>query len=66
MQKEIEILKEKYGTYSQTAKVLGITPRHFRRIRNDHLKPSKPLKKLMLLNIQELESNEPEIEIQRE
>lgn len=55
MENHIEILKEKYGNHSQVAKVLGITVRHYRRIRNDHLRPSKPLKKLIILKIQELE-----------
>ena len=55
MEYHIETLKSKYGNHSRVAKILGITVRHYRRIRNDHLRPSKPLSKLILLKIQEIE-----------
>lgn len=46
MKHEIEILKVKYGSYTNVAKALGITYRHLINVRNDK-EISEPLKKLI-------------------
>ena len=46
MEHEIELLKEKYGSYSNVARALGITYRHLINVRNNK-EISKPLEKLI-------------------
>jgi len=56
MQTEYEKLKSHYGNHTLVANILGITPRQYRRIRNQR-QPSKTIKNLMQLKIQELEKS---------
>jgi hypothetical protein len=47
MENQIDLLKNYYGNHSAVARVLGLTPRHYRRIRSGKTKIKKPLKKLI-------------------
>jgi len=56
MQTEYEKLKSHYGNHTLVANILGITPRQYRRIRNQE-QPSKTIKNLIQLKIQQLEKS---------
>lgn len=41
VQKYCNKLKDKYGNHTTVAQKLGLSQRHYRRIRNGHTKPAK-------------------------
>ena len=47
MENQFDQLKRKYKTHRKAAKMLGITERHYVRIRNGEYKPSKSLQFLI-------------------
>jgi hypothetical protein len=51
MKKEIAFLEQHFGNHSKVAQTLGITPRHYRRLRNQAVIPL-PLKKLITIQVQ--------------
>jgi hypothetical protein len=57
MEKEIKFLEKYYGNHTRVAGILGITPRHWRRLRNQSLIPL-PLKNLILAQTKILKTKE--------
>lgn len=47
MEREFKILEKRYDNHSNVAKALGISVRHYRKIRNGQQEISEPLKKLI-------------------
>jgi DNA-binding transcriptional regulator YiaG len=47
MKTQIETLKQYLGTYQQVARILGITERHLRNVRDGKFQPSQSLRKLI-------------------
>jgi hypothetical protein len=53
MKKDIEFLKKWYGNHSAAAKGIGISPEHYRRLRNQDI-GSHVLRKLISMKVSEL------------
>lgn len=56
MKKEFKILKKHYGNHSAVSKILGITPEHYRRIRNGHHPGSIMLINLIKAKVKEIKT----------
>jgi len=56
-----ELLEKRFGNHTKVAQRLRITPRHYRRIRNGQLKPSKPLASLIQLIVRDIEAQNPNL-----
>ena len=53
MKRDIEYLRKHYGNHSKVARELGVTPEHYRRLRNQS-GGSQILKNLIVLKVKEL------------
>jgi len=54
---DFERLEEHYGNHTKVAQYLQISSRHYRRIRNGDLKPSRPLASLIRLTLMNIDKN---------
>ncbi len=54
-----ELLEKHFGNHTKVAQRLRITPRHYRRIRNGQLKPSKPLASLIQFIVKDIKAQNP-------
>jgi len=56
MKKYFKILERHFGNHSRVADELGITPIHYRRVRNGHHNGSETLKRLVKMLAEKVQS----------
>jgi len=54
-----DLLEKHFGNHTKVAQRLRITPRHYRRIRNGQLKPSKTLNALIQFIVKDIKAKNP-------